>query len=942
MPDAAPATTTDDPTIDDLLGALREARAAAAEDPFGDTVLLVALAISRRLDDGRLDLEGLGRIVGRLCDAAAADRARRLAAYVGLGEDGGVPDPAALAARLVRPDPADSPVPFAQYRALVEAPRFSAVFTAHPTFSLPPATAAALAEAASGGPPLPGGLPHRPAPPTLREEFGQAIAAIGRGRDALDGLAGALLDAARAAWPDRWATLVPRPVLLASWVGYDTDGRTDIGWWDTLRFRLTMKRLQLGRLAGQLAPVPGGGEALEGLRGRVGAALAATEAQLAAVPEAGSAPDARATQALAAALVGGREAALTSPEPLLAPFAAAIAAAPDDAARRALAVARAGLVAHGLALAHTHVRLNAAQVHNAVRIRLDLAEAPDDMARRRGLLAAVNAALAEVAPGPVDFGALLAEQASAARLMMTVAQVAKHVDSSAPVRFLIAETETGYTLLAALWLARRFGVERAVELSPLFETAEALDRGERVLEEALRSPHFRDYLRLHGRLCLQFGYSDSGRYVGQLAASYLVERLKLRVAELLRRHDLSGIELVLFDTHGESVGRGGHPGSLADRLAYLSPPEARRALRGAGFRLREETSFQGGDGYLPFGTPALAEATVAGLARHAFAPPEEAEDPVYAEADFGADFFATVRREMQALVADPGYAALLGAFGPGLLERTGSRPAARQTDGLGGPARITHPSQLRAIPNNAILQQLGWMANTLHGLGAAAAANPDAFADLRARSPRFARALALAARAAACSDLGVLRAVVGTLDPGSWLDRAGFTRRPGRREGLLAVARAVEGLDLDAAARRLFRRLQADHLALRAAWGPAMPAMPDRLVLLHALRLALVHRIWLLAAAVPEFSPRHGATRDALVRRMLQLDVEPALALLEEVFPAAPDPAVAGLDFGEPAPPREGLSYAREHAEIFAPIRGLFGLVRGCGAAITHEVGAFG
>ena len=36
--------------------------------------------------------------------------------------------------------------------------------------------------------------------------------------------------------------------------------------------------------------------------------------------------------------------------------------------------------------------------------------------------------------------------------MMTVAQVAKHIDAAAPVRFLIAETESGYTLLAALWL----------------------------------------------------------------------------------------------------------------------------------------------------------------------------------------------------------------------------------------------------------------------------------------------------------------------------------------------------------------------------------------------------------------------------------------------------------------------------------------------------------
>ena len=97
-------------------------------------------------------------------------------------------------------------------------------------------------------------------------------------------------------------------------------------------------------------------------------------------------------------------------------------------------------------------------MHNVVRQRLGIADPPEDPAHRRALFSAINAALDTVQPMPVDFGALLAEQASAARLMMTVAQIVKHVDGSAPVRFLIAETETGYTLLAALWLAKLFGI----------------------------------------------------------------------------------------------------------------------------------------------------------------------------------------------------------------------------------------------------------------------------------------------------------------------------------------------------------------------------------------------------------------------------------------------------------------------------------------------------
>jgi phosphoenolpyruvate carboxylase len=154
------------------------------------------------------------------------------------------------------------------------------------------------------------------------------------------------------------------------------------------------------------------------------------------------------------------------------------------------------------------------------------------------------------------------------------------------------------------------------------------------------------------------------------------------------------------------------------------------------------------------------------------------------------------------------------------------------------------------------------------------------------------------------------------------------------------VAAALERLDLSAVVHRMFRRLQADRLALLAAW-PDLPRMPDRLVLLHALRLALIHRIWLLAVQIPEFSPRHATTRESLIRGVLQLDIERALALLAEVFPAQPDPA-SGLDFHEPAPPRAGNSYATEHAKLFAPMAALFALVRDCSAAIVHEVGAFG
>ncbi len=117
--------------------------------------------------------------------------------------------------------------------------------------------------------------------------------------------------------------------------------------------------------------------------------------------------------------------------------------------------------------------------------------------------------------------------------------------------------------------------------------------------------------------------------------------------------------------------------------------------------------------------------------------------------------------------------------------------------------------------------------------------------------------------------------------------------------------------------------------------------MKPREVLLHALRLALIQRIWLLATAIPEFSARHGVTRQDLEAAVLRLEVPAVLQLLAEIFPANAD-AIAEQDYGEPAAPLAVSSYLREQTEIIAPMRALFDIVREIATALTHEVGAFG
>lgn len=231
------------------------------------------------------------------------------------------------------------------------------------------------------------------------------------------------------------------------------------------------------------------------------------------------------------------------------------------------------------------------------------------------------------------------------------------------------------------------------------------------------------------------------------------------------------------------------------------------------------------------------------------------------------------------------------------------------------------------------------MANTLHGLGGSLSRYGYGFEELRNNSPRFRRAMDFAAHALAHSDLDVLRAVVSLLDPGAWLDRAAGAEAEDRNAAL-RLAAILEEMALAAPLGAMFRRVQADHLLLRGTW-PDAPRMEEREILLHALRIAIIGRIWRLAMRVPEFSARHGVSHAALLMRLVRLDVPAALELLRDIFPAAPDPA-AGLDYGEAPGPRGASSYEREHREIFEPMGRLFALVREIGTAVSHDVGAFG
>jgi phosphoenolpyruvate carboxylase len=944
--------------IDSLISELETVRARKADDPFCNPVLLLASRLACRIDNKELSIVDIDSLVQTLTADAFRDRAARLANYLG------VTDPHTNTRAIADTIRKISNGSFGTFRDLVERCHFGIVFTAHPTFWIPLELALAIVELATGqsgdGAVLTEAaraerisaahrLVHCPHPDlSIDVEHAWSVQALRHAHEALETIHRIVLRAARARWPDRWATLNPRLIGLSSWVGYDQDGRTDLTWMTIIGKRLVIKRAALERHSNIIERLLADHEdkflgVLEPIRTMLAGALKTVDQQIDLLTAAEK--DSAQTAAFARSMVAGRRMSLVDPSPLVSSLEVAVHLCSDERTMEELAVMRASICAHGLGLAHTHVRLNSSQLHNAIRRQVGLETAPSDPANRRTYFNAINELLTNVQPVEINFADLLAEGSSAKRMMMTVAQMIKLVDGESPVRFLIAETETGFTLLAALYYSRLFGVEEHIEISPLFETKQAFERGERVLEEALKSPHYRAYLKRLGRITVQFGYSDSGRFLGQMAATFRIERLRLRIANLLKREGLSDLEVILFNTHGESVGRGGHPVSMADRLRYAAPPRNRAEFSTRGIRVREEESFQGGDGYLMFLTPAAALASLRSILEFALnTEPEDSDDPIYAAPAYATEFFATVEQDFSSLVDDSSYAALLDAFGSNLLYRAGSRPAAREAEDWVRPATLVHPSQMRAITNNAILQQLGYLANTLYGVGRAAAKDAQTFAAMRRSSPRFRRAIEMVAAAMNASDPDVLRAYADIFNPSMWLSCCRQSDAPSRKRRAYRLGGLTERLSKQERIVGLIRRLEADYQMLTELCGCADNQKRARLILLHAIRVALIQQIALLAAEIPSFTPQHGLTPDDIIARILALDVDTAVHRLVQIFPRKKNLLASDEDFGEPSNYRAGAvqSYALEHENLFRPLLQLFDIAKRIGSAINYEIGAIG
>ncbi len=934
-----------------LRAELKALRAQIPDQPTLNPIVGVAFDLSRRLEAGEISFEDVRALATRLMDSACVHRALLLKEQIGVeSEEATHKEFSDFIAQYAKGK--DAPA-FEAFKARFARARNGIVFTAHPTFGLSEALSNRMAEIAMAGTAKGQtiGLPHRPdAPLTLDYEHGRVQSAIQNLRDAYTDLLADFFATAHKAFGDRAFKADPQLVTFASWVGYDLDGRTDIKWTFSFLVRLREKVAALSDIRERflaLKPVLGEDAEMQRLVRQLTAKLdlgiAAAESHVKALEGVGK--DGFTLAHAANIITQGDGHNLVSADPVLALFDQIVAATPDTKAKIAIAAVAGLLRATGLGMSHIHVRVNAVQINNAFRAFVHESWTRD--LTERQALARIVEMIHTVKPETVNFETLDLENATAIRQFALAAQIAKHIDRDTPIRYLIAECESPATILIAVYFAKLFGVSEIVDVSPLFETPAALETGPRLVERLLAEKAYRDYVTRRGRLAVQTGYSDAGRFIGQIAAGLAHERLHHGLAEVVRKAKLKNVETLIFSTHGESMGRGAHPGPLRRRLRYVFPGESRWRFFQHGLPVKHETSFQGGDGYLFFASRAFAQRALTTIIMSG-KDPGEGEDPFYTDTNLALDFQIRLRDYQQELFAHPGYRALLGAFGANLLFKTGSRPVKRQGDhhsDRGDPARM------RAIPNNAILQQFGYVANVVAGLGAAVGSERDRFVEMAKKSQRLRPLIEMIARATQLSSLNAVGANAIVFDPGFWAQRASWAREPHLDGAFKFLAEHLLDDDRAQKINGLAHYLRLDAIELHGILeeiGLEGGKIPDdhrlELDLLQAIRAALIMRLFILTAQLPRFTPTNEVTHAEIVRKALGLEIPEVLQVMRQAFPRRVDDPHDDDMFLEKATylPKGIDDYGRIETEILEPMEQAYELVREIGTGISHHWGAFG
>ena len=831
--------------------------------------------ISNKITQGQISSTQIHQLLDDISEDIWSERHQSLRSYTGLDT---------LTDNLL-------PEWFDPINSDITRPIYRAVFTAHPVFALTAQSSDALCMATSSheaGKPDPTFLESRRSI-TLEEEHQEALKALCNAREAIRKINIQIYQQRAQGQPETGLNQLSLLMGVSSWVGYDLDGRADITWIDSFCLRLKEKQVALEIYLKQLSEINLPEEnAVTDIHAELKSEFDAIGRELESFTEL-SADNADFTQVMdqftsrAGKLISSRKTA-----DKIQKIATQIT---DKKTAIQLMVLASDMATHGFGIGEIHLRINAVQLRNSMRaVDGHGVTTTGGNASSRLLIDRLSKRIETEQPWQINFGNLDAETATARRQLMLATQIIKHIDCDQPIRLLIAECERPVTLMSALYLGHKFGIAENLDISPLFETVLGLERGEQIIEQLMANKVWMDYVRKRGRLSIQTGFSDAGRFLGQIAANLAIERLQIKLANLVAHYFNGAVDLLLFNTHGESLGRGCAGPTIQDRQNFILTPFVRNRAWELGLHIYHQSSFQGGDGYRLFGTQQLAHASIASLLKAETAPISEKwiNDPFYSKSDFSLDLFFTLKNWQEALFNDPDYTSLLDLFQSNLLVKTGSRPTKRVVQqGMGR----SNPSKIRAIPHNAILQQLGFLTNVISGFGSAASIDRDVFSSIASQSARLSQCLSHVLEAKQLGSLNTMLAYAHLLEAGYWIDKGYHDIQTGNLRSYRMLGQILSGRHDASSTARIVWKMRDDLIDLyqltnQMGLEDARITGERRIDLdiLHAIRIAVIIQSLLLVCRIPRFSEAGQYSNAQVLNLALSLDFASVAKIVAEIF----------------------------------------------------------
>ena len=172
--------------------------------------------------------------------------------------------------------------------------------------------------------------------------------------------------------------------------------------------------------------------------------------------------------------------------------------------------------------------------------------------------------------------------------------------------FIVSMTQGADDILSVLLLAqwselhnKRFEVP--IDIAPLLETVDDLDRGRDILKNLLSTDLYRKHLDRRGnRQTVMIGYSDSNKDGGLASARWALQNALVTLVNAVESED---VELTLFHGRGGTISRGGSkthvavlgapPGTVNGRLRVTEQGEIineKYGLRGIALRTLEQVT----------------------------------------------------------------------------------------------------------------------------------------------------------------------------------------------------------------------------------------------------------------------------------------------------------------------------------------------------------------